>query len=81
MKKLYRIYYNTFDKEVHEKVKRIINEKYRAQIIDHPSRIHPDFHFLEILLETPGLEEELRDLVRSLVGTLHVKVDWIDTTK
>ncbi len=81
MKKLYRIFYNTFDEEVHNKIKTLIAERYGAKIIDHPSRVHPDFRFIEVLLETPGLEEEIRDLVRGLAGTLHVKVEWIDTTK
>ncbi len=81
MKRLYRVYYNTFDEEVHEKVKEAIQSKYSAKIIDHPSKVHPDFRYIEVLIETPGLEEELRDLVRSIAQTLHVKVDWIDTTK
>ncbi len=81
MRRLYRVYYSTFSDEAHENVKRAIMERYNAQIVDHPSRVHPDFRFIEILLETPGLEEEIRDLVRDVAETLHVKVDWIDTTK
>jgi len=81
VKRLYRIYYNTFDDELHEKVKNTLKEKYGAEIVDHKSRLHPDFRYLELLLESPGLEDEIRDLIRSLIGSMYVKVDWIDTTK
>lgn len=81
MKRLYRIYYNTFDEEAHARVKMELREKYGAEIVEHESRLHPDFRYIELLLETPGLEEEIRDLVRGLIGSMYVKVDWIDTTK
>lgn len=81
MKKLYRIYYNTFDEDAHERVKKALREKYSAEIVDHKSRLHPDFRYIELLLESPGFEDEISDLVRSIIGSMYVKVDWIDTTK
>ncbi len=81
MKRLYRVYYNTFDDSLHEKVKESLREKYKAEIVDHKSIVHPDFRYIELLLETPGLEEEIRDHVRALIGSMYVKVDWIDTSK
>ncbi|MEB3806893.1 MAG: hypothetical protein GSR73_05200 [Desulfurococcales archaeon] len=81
MKRLYRIYYNTFSDELHEKVKEALRKKYNAELVDHKSRIHRDFRYVELLLEEPGYEDEIRDLIKGLLGTMYVKVDWIDTTK
>ncbi len=81
MKKLYRIYYNTYDEDLHERVKETLRERYNAEIIEHKSRLHPDFRYIELLLEKPGLEEEISSLVKNIVGSIHVKVDWIDTTR
>ena len=81
MRKLYRIYYNTFNEELHQKVKEELRKKYNAEIVDHKSRVHPDFRFIELYLDVPGLEEEIRDLVRSIIGSMYVKVDWIDTSR
>ena len=81
MKQLYRIYYSVFDSSKHELVLKTLSERYNARVVDHPSRVHPDFHFVELYLDRPGLEEEIQDLVRTLLGVLHVKVDWIDTTR
>ncbi|MCE4600545.1 MAG: hypothetical protein F7C38_03140 [Desulfurococcales archaeon] len=81
MKRLYRIYYNTFSDESHERVKEVLRKKYNAELVDHKSRIHSDFRYIELLLEEPGYEDEIRDLIKGLLGTMYVKVDWIDTTK
>jgi len=80
-KRLYRVFYSVFDDEVHEKVKALIEERYGVKVVDHPSRVHPDFRYIEVLLEEPGKEDELRDLVSSTAGVMHVKVVWIDTTR
>jgi len=81
VRKLYRIYYNTFDDDLHEKVKELLREKYRAEVVDHKSIVHPDFRFIELYLDQPGLEEEIRDTIRSIIGSMYVKVDWIDTSR
>ncbi|MEB3789624.1 MAG: hypothetical protein GSR72_07015 [Desulfurococcales archaeon] len=81
MKKLYRIYYNTFDADLHEKVKKLLEERYKAKIVEHKSMLHPDFRYLELYVDTPGLEEEISNLVKTILGSIHVKVDWIDTSK
>jgi len=81
VKRLYRIYYSVFDDEAHENLKRILQERYAAKIVDHKSRVHPDFRFIELLLDRPGLEDEIADLVRAVLGVMHVRVDWIDTSR
>jgi hypothetical protein len=81
VKKLYRVYYNTFDDEAHNEIIREIRERYKAEVLDHPSKVNPDFRFIEIYLDQPGLEEEIASLVRVKVGHVHVKVDWIDTSR
>ncbi len=77
-KKLYRIYYNTFSDDVHERVKQALGSL--GEVVDHPSRVHPEFRFLELLVEEPGLEEKIIDLA-SQAGARNVKVDYIDTTR
>ena len=77
LKKLYRVYYTTYSDEVHRRVIREIEERYGYRIVDHPSRVHPEFRFIEVYTEDEGREEELRDLVRSLVGSMYVRVDRI----
>ena len=81
MKRLYRIYYSTFDDRAHEEAIKILQEKYGAEVVYHPSRVHPDFRYLELYLDKPGLEDEIAELLRVKLGTQHVKVDWIDTTR
>ncbi len=80
-KRLYRVFYSVFDDSLHEQVKREIASKFGAEIVDHKSRVHPDFRFIEVLVEQPGLEDEIRDIVSNIIGSMHVKVVWIDTTK
>ncbi len=77
LKKLYRVYYTTYSDDVHRRVIREIEERYGYRIVDHPSRVHPEFRFIEVYAEDEGREEELRDLVRSLVGSMYVRVDRI----
>jgi len=77
-KKLYRIYYNTYSDEVHESVKEALSSL--GEIVDHPSRVHPEFRFIELLVEEPGLEEKIRELAAK-AGVERLKIDYIDTTR
>ena len=81
MRRLYRIYYSVFSDEKHREVISEIKKQFGVEVVDHPSRVHPDFRFIEVYLNEPGHEEELSGLVRLKAGTMHVKVDWIDTTR
>ena len=81
MKRLYRIYYSTFDDDKHKQVIEEIKKVFGAQVIDHPSKVHPDFRFIEVFLDEPGHEDELASIVKVKAETLHVKVDWIDTSR
>ncbi len=81
MRRLYRIFYSVFDDSLHEEVKRALKERFGAEIVDHKSRVHPDFRFVELFLEEEGHEEEIRDMVAEIIGNMHVKVMWIDTSK
>ena len=78
-KKLYRIYYTEFDDSVHLRVLNVLKEKYGVDPRDIKSIVAPEFRFVELPVERPGLEAELTDLVRSITKSSYVKVDWIDT--
>ena len=80
MRRLYRIYYSVFDDNLHREVIRELEQRYGAKVVDHPSRVLPDFRFVELLLDKPGLEKEIEELVRSKLSVSTVKVDWIDTS-
>ncbi len=79
MRRLYRVYYSVFDDEVHKEVIEEIKKTFNTEVVDHPSKVHPDFRFIEVFLEEPGHEEEIAGIVRVKIGSPHVKVDWIDT--
>lgn len=81
MKRLYRVYYNTYSDEKHEEVKRELESRYGARVVDHPSRLLPEFRFIELVLDKPGLGEEIVNIVKEITGSRHVKVDWIDTSR
>jgi hypothetical protein len=81
LKKLYRVYYTTYSDEAHDRVKRELEARYGAKVVDHPSRLLPEFRFLELHLDKPGLRDEILKTVREITGTRHVKVDWIDTSR
>ncbi len=81
MKKLYRIYYSTYDDNLHEQIVNKLEAKYKTKVVVHKSRVHPDFRFLELFLDEPGKEDEIRDLIVSTLGSEWVKVDWIDTSR
>jgi len=81
LKRLYRVYYNTYSDEKHREVVRELEARYGAKIVDHPSRILPEFRFVEVYLDRPGAKDEILNIVRRITGSRHVKVDWIDTSK
>ena len=81
MRKLYRVYYNTYSDELHRRVVEELSRRFGVRVIDYGSRVAVGFRFLEVFLEEPGLEEEIRSIVSSVVGDVRVKVDWIDTRR
>ena len=80
MRRLYRIYYSVFDDNVHREILKELKQKYDSTVVDHPSRVLPDFRFVELHLDRPGLEEEIREFVRARLSVSSVKVDWIDAS-
>ena len=79
MRKLYRVYYNTYSDELHRRVVEELSRRFGVRVIDYRSRVAVGFKFLEVFLEKPGLEEEIRSIVSSVIGDVRVKVDWVDT--
>ena len=77
MKKLYRIYYTTYDDNIHNLVVEELRKRFSPHVLVHKSRVHPEFRFIEVLTEDEGREEEIRDIVKNLAGTMYVRVDWI----
>ncbi len=80
MKKLYRVYYTTYDDEIHLKVVKALKEKYGG-VVEHKSKVLPEFRYLEVIVDKEGLEEEIKSLVSEIIGSSNVRVDWIDTSK
>jgi hypothetical protein len=56
-----------------------LSRRFGVRVIDYRSRVAVGFRFLEVFLEEPGVEEEIRSIVSSIIGDVRVKVDWIDT--
>ncbi|MDM7275231.1 MAG: hypothetical protein P3X22_003805 [Thermoprotei archaeon] len=81
MRKLYRVYYNTYSDEIHARVLEEVRRRFGVVVIDHPSRVVWGFRFFEVLLEDPGREDEIKDIVSSVSGDVRVKVDWVDTSR
>jgi hypothetical protein len=79
VRKLYRVYYNTYSDELHRRVVEELSRRFGVRVIDYRSRVAVGFRFLEVFLEKPGLEEEIRSIVSSVIGDVRVKVDWVDT--
>jgi uncharacterized protein YlxP (DUF503 family) len=79
VRKLYRVYYNTYSDELHRRVVEELSRRFGVRVIDYGSRVAVGFRFLEVFLEEPGVVEEIRSIVSSVVGDVRVKVDWIDT--
>jgi hypothetical protein len=78
VRKLYRVYYNTYSDELHRRVVEELSRRFGVRVIDYGSRVAVGFRFLEVFLEEPGVEE-VRSIVSSVVGDVRVKVDWVDT--
>ena len=79
-KRIYRVYYNVYDDEAHSRAVEELRRRF-GRVVDHPSRVHPEFRFVEILVETPGLEEEIARIIRDSARAEGVKVDWIEIRK
>lgn len=79
MRKLYRVYYNTYSDELHRRVVEELSRRFGVRVIDYGSRVAVGFRFLEVFLEEPGVVEDIRSIVSSVVGDVRVKVDWVDT--
>ncbi|MCE4602121.1 MAG: hypothetical protein F7C08_01995 [Desulfurococcales archaeon] len=79
LKRLYRVYYTTYSDDVHRRIINEIESRYGFKVVEHPSRVHPEFRFIEIYTEREGMEEELVSLVKNIAGTMYVRVDWIFT--
>jgi len=62
-KKLYRVYYTTFRDDAHKAVIEALKRELGAEVVDHPSRVLPEFRFLEVLKDEPGLEGRIREIV------------------
>jgi len=80
LKKLYRVYYNTYSDEEHRRVIEELTRRFGVEVIDYPTIVVPEFRFIEVKLEEEGKEEEIRSIVSSITNS-RVKVDWIDTSR
>lgn len=80
MRKLYRVYYTTYDDGVHRRVLEELRKRY-GNVVDKKSRVLQEFRFIEIYIDKEGLSDEIASVVRSVPGVTGVKVDWIDTSK
>lgn len=78
-RKLYRVYYTTYFNELHEEIKRALARRLGVEIIDYPSRVNPEFRFVEVLLREPGREGEIKNIIDSILGCECSKVEWVDT--
>jgi hypothetical protein len=56
-----------------------LSRRFGVRVIDYGSRVAVGFRFLEVFLEEPGVVEDIRSIVSSVVGDVRVKVDWVDT--
>lgn len=80
-RRLYRIYYTVYDDNAHRRVVEELKSEFKVEVVDHPSRVLPEFRFLELLLSEPGREDDIRRVVERVIGGGSVKVDWIDTSR
>lgn len=81
MRKLYRVYYTTFNDELHKRVVEELSRRFGVRVIDYTSRVAPGFRFVELLLQEPGREYEIKSIITSILGDVRVKVDWVDTSR
>ncbi len=83
MVKAYRVYYTTFDEELHKRIKEKLVKELGLEPIEHKSFIN-EFRFLEFRFEKknelkPGLEERIKEIVREVLGEdSYVRVDYIN---
>jgi len=77
-KRLYRVFYNTYSDDVHKRALKELSSL--GRVMDHPSRAHPEFRFVELLVEEPGLEDKIKEAL-SRAGVASAKIDYIDTTR
>jgi len=80
LRRLYRVYYTVYDDSLHEKILEELKKRY-GRVASKPSRVLPEFRFIEIYIDKEGLSGEIASIVESFKGVSGVKVDWIDTTK
>lgn len=78
-KKLYRVFYTTYSDEIHEEIKKAVSSRLGVEIIDYPSRVNPEFRFIEVIAREPDKCGEIKSLIDSLLGCDCSKVEWIDT--
>lgn len=80
-KKLYRIYYTTYDDNAHARVLELLKSRYGVTPREEKSVVVPEFRFIELPIEQDGLSEEIKALVSEVVRSQYVKVDRIDTSR
>jgi len=80
-RRLYRIYYTTYDDKVNELVISSLEKKYGSKVNVINSKLVPEFRALELYLDKKGLSDEIKELVSSIINSKHVRVDYIDTSQ
>lgn len=81
MRRLYRIYYDSYSDEEHRRVLEELKRRFGVEVVDHRSSVLPEFRFVELMLQEPNREGEISSLISSILGGRKVKVDWIDATR
>ncbi|MGC9071110.1 MAG: hypothetical protein ACP5HK_00205 [Acidilobus sp.] len=80
-KRLYRIYYTTYDDGLNQKVLELLEAKYGVKPRYFRSTLVPEFRFVELPLDREGIVDEIKQLVANAVRSQYVRVDWIDTSR
>ncbi len=80
-KRLYRIYFTTYDDATNQRVLEALEAKYGVKPRYYRSSVLPEFRFVELPLDKEGLSDEIKKLVADLVHSQYVKVDWVDTSR
>jgi len=82
LRRLYRVYYTTYDDELHARALEELRKTYgNNRVIEHKSMVLPEFRFIEVLVDKEGEANKIAEIVRRVVGVDRVKVDWIDTSR
>ncbi|BAN89747.1 hypothetical protein [Aeropyrum camini] len=80
--RLYRVYYSTYNDDVHSRIVEELRSRFGVEVRDHRSTVVREFRFVEVLLGEPGREAEIEEAVKSHGDSVFgVKVEWIDTTR